>query len=148
MFSTIIEIPKHFQGAMTSRNYFFIAKSTVVQPPLLARLATVSVLLFSWRGISCPSSYLVYARTVLVVVFGCNSKGRRFPPRRIWQRAVNRQPGFRSGNSKRRSPSRYHFPEILKISKKNLQKMNFFKKFGSYRTLKFQSYFHLSIPIL
>ena len=38
-------------------SYFFMAKSTVVQPPLLARLATVLVLLFSWRGISCPSSY-------------------------------------------------------------------------------------------
>jgi len=44
MFSTtIMEIPKHFQEAMIFRNYFFMVKSTVVQPPLLARLATVSV---------------------------------------------------------------------------------------------------------
>ena len=28
---------------MIFRNYFFMVKSTVVQPPLLARLATVSV---------------------------------------------------------------------------------------------------------
>ena len=27
----------------------------------------------------------------------------------LWQRAVNRQPSFRSGNSKGRSPSRYQF---------------------------------------
>ena len=58
MFFTIIMIiHKHFQEAMIFRNYFFMVKSTVVQPPLLARLATVSVLFFSWRGISCPSSY-------------------------------------------------------------------------------------------
>ena len=50
---------------MIFENYFFMVKSTVVQPPLLARLATVSVLL---------------------------------------RRAVNRQPSFRSGNSKGRSP--------------------------------------------
>ena len=42
-FKTIMEIPKHFQEAMISKNYFFIVKSTVVQPPLLARLATVLV---------------------------------------------------------------------------------------------------------
>ena len=40
---TIIVIPKHFQDAMTFRNYFCMVRSTVVQPPLLARLATVSV---------------------------------------------------------------------------------------------------------
>ena len=43
--------------AMIFRNYFFMARRTVVQPSLLAGLATVSVLLFSSRGISCPSSY-------------------------------------------------------------------------------------------
>ena len=42
---------------MIFKTYFFIVKSICVQPPLLARLATVLVLLFSWRGISCPSSY-------------------------------------------------------------------------------------------
>ena len=56
-FTTIMEIHKHFQEVMIFRNYFFMAKSTVVQPPFLARLATVSVLLFAWRGISCPLSY-------------------------------------------------------------------------------------------
>ena len=35
----------------------------------------------------------------------------------LWQRAVNRQPGYRSGNSKGRSPSRDYFPENLKFSK-------------------------------
>ena len=35
----------------------------------------------------------------------------------VWQRAVSRQPSFRSGNSKGRSPSRYHFSENLKFSK-------------------------------
>ena len=55
MFSTIIVIPKHFQEAMVFRNNFFMVKSICVQPPLLARLASVSVL-FSWREISCPSS--------------------------------------------------------------------------------------------
>ena len=45
MFSTpIIVIHKHFQEAMIFKNYFFMVKSTVVQPPLLVRLATVSVL--------------------------------------------------------------------------------------------------------
>ena len=86
-FKTIMEIHTHFQEAMIFRNYFFMAKSTVVQPPLLVRLATVSV----------------------------------------WQRAVNRQPGFRSGNSKGRSPSRYHFPENLKTSKKS-RHFQLFKK--------------------
>ena len=43
--TTIIVIPKHFQEAMIFENYFFIVKNTVVQPPLLARLATVLVLL-------------------------------------------------------------------------------------------------------
>ena len=52
--STIIVIPKHFQNTMTFRNFFFMARRMCVQPSLLARLATVSVLLFSWRGISCP----------------------------------------------------------------------------------------------
>ena len=53
MFSTtIMEIPKHFQEAMIFRNYFFMVKSTVVQPPLLARLATVSV----WQSSGKPST--------------------------------------------------------------------------------------------
>ena len=43
-FTTIMIIPKHSQKAMIFRNYFFMARRTVVQPPLLARLATVSVL--------------------------------------------------------------------------------------------------------
>ena len=50
-------IPNHFPEANISTNYFLMAESTVVQPPRLARLATFSVLLFSWREISCPSSY-------------------------------------------------------------------------------------------
>ena len=50
---------------MIFKNYFCMVKSICVQPPLLARLATASILL---------------------------------------QRAVNRQPGYRSGNSKGRSP--------------------------------------------
>ena len=37
----------------------------------------------------------------------------------IWQRAVNRQPGYRSGNSKGRSPFRLHFSENLRFSKKS-----------------------------
>jgi hypothetical protein len=73
MFSTtIMEIHKHFREAMIFKNYFFMVKSTVVQPPLLARLATVSV----------------------------------------WQRAVNRQPGYRSGNSKGKSPFATIFQKI------------------------------------
>ena len=55
--TAIIVIPTHFQKAMIIRNYFFMVRRMCVQPSLLARLATVSVLLFSWRGISCPSSY-------------------------------------------------------------------------------------------
>ena len=43
-FTTIMEIHKHFQKARIFQNYFFMAKSTVVQPPLLVRLATVLVL--------------------------------------------------------------------------------------------------------
>ena len=40
MFSTtIIVIPRHFQEAMIFRNHFFMVKSIVVQPPLLARFA-------------------------------------------------------------------------------------------------------------
>jgi hypothetical protein len=73
---------------MFFKNYFFRVKSTVVQPPLLARLATVLVL---------------------------------------WQRAVNRQPGYRSGNSKGRSPSRYHFPENSEIFKKSHHFSTFWK---------------------
>ena len=79
-FTTISMIQKHFQKAMGFRNYFFMVKSTVVQPPLLARLATALV----------------------------------------WQRAVNRQPSFRSGNSKGRSPhpaiNFAYFSDFLKIS--------------------------------
>ena len=41
-FTTIMEIHNHFQKTMIFKNYFFMVKSTVVQPPLLARLATVS----------------------------------------------------------------------------------------------------------
>ena len=55
--TTIIVIHTHFQNAMILKNYFFMARRMCVQPSLLARLATVLVLLFSWRGISCPSSY-------------------------------------------------------------------------------------------
>ena len=55
---------------------------------------------------------------------------------------------YRSGNSKGRRPSRYHFPENSKILKKISSFFNFFKKFKSYRTLKFQSCFHLSVPFL
>ena len=56
-FKTILEFTNTFIAADIFKNYFFVVKSTVVQPPLLARLATVLVLLFSWREISCPSSY-------------------------------------------------------------------------------------------
>ena len=42
--TTIIEFTSTFTAAGISKNYFFMAKSTVVQPPLLARFATVSVL--------------------------------------------------------------------------------------------------------
>jgi hypothetical protein len=52
-----MSFPSTFIAADIFKNYFSMVKSTVVQPPLLPRLATVSVLLFSWRGISCPSSY-------------------------------------------------------------------------------------------
>ena len=107
-FKTIMIIHKDFKNAMTFRNHFFMVKSICVQPPVLACLATVSVL---------------------------------------WQRAVNREPGYRSGNSKGRSPPTIIFQEI-----RNFQKIssffNFFKKFRSCRTLKFQSHFHVSIPFL
>ena len=75
-FTTIIEIHKHFHEAMIFKNYFFMVKSTVVQPPFLARLGTVSV----------------------------------------WQRAVNRQPGYRSGNLKGRS----HHPAYISNFSKSL----------------------------
>ena len=42
-FTTILELQSTLHGAMIFRNNFFMVKSTVVQPPLLARLATVSV---------------------------------------------------------------------------------------------------------
>ena len=83
-FTTIIEIHKHFQSTITSRNHFFMVKSICVQPPLLARLATVLV----------------------------------------WQRAVNRQPGYCSGNSKSRSPPAIIFQKIWNF-KKNLLIFNF-----------------------
>ena len=56
--TTILGFQTTFRRAMILRNYFFMPKSTVVQPPFLARLATNSVFLFSWIGISCPSSYV------------------------------------------------------------------------------------------
>ena len=83
-FTTIIVIHTHFQKATIFRNYFFMVKSICVQPPLLARLATVSV----------------------------------------WQRAVNRQPSFRSGNSKGRSPSSYHF--LIPQTKLQLRRGSYF----------------------
>ena len=43
-FETIMIIYKHFQKAMIFKNDFFMVKSICAQPPLLARLATVSVL--------------------------------------------------------------------------------------------------------
>ena len=61
--TTILEFTSTLHGANIFRNYFFMVRRMVVQPSLLARLATVSVL----------------------------------------QRAVNRQPAFRSGNSKGKS---------------------------------------------
>ena len=54
----------------------------------------------------------------------------------LWQRAVNRQPGYRSGKSKGRSPSRYHFPEILESSENPII-FQLFKKSEVDRTLKF-----------
>ena len=47
----------HFQYAIFSKNYRFMVEFIAVRWSLLARLATFSVLLFSWREISCPSSY-------------------------------------------------------------------------------------------
>ena len=41
--TTIIEFPSTFIAADIFKNYFFIVKSICVQPPLLARLATVSL---------------------------------------------------------------------------------------------------------
>ena len=43
-FKTILEFPSTCIAADIFENYFSMVKSTVVQPPLLARLATVSVL--------------------------------------------------------------------------------------------------------
>ena len=63
-----------------------------------------------------------------------------------WQRAVNRQPGNRSGNSNGRSPSRFHFSENLKFSRKASSFFNFYKKNGMDRTLKFKIHFQHSIP--
>ena len=85
-----MEIPKHFQEAMIFKNYFFMVKSICVQPPLLARLASVSV----------------------------------------WQRAVNRQPGYHSGNSKGRSPPAYifQFSDFLKNFEKELHHFSTFSK--------------------
>ena len=75
IFTTIMEIQKHFQEAMIFENYFLMARRMCVQPPLLARLATVLVLLFSWRGISCPSSYFFMVRRMCVQpCFGTRSR--------------------------------------------------------------------------
>ena len=52
------------------------------------------------------------------------------------KRAVNRQPGYRSGNSKGKSPPHCHFQIFFWVVLK-FQKKNFFEKFGSYRTLIF-----------
>ena len=56
-FKTIMSFTSTFIAADISKNYFVVVEFTAVRWSLLARLATVSVLLFSWRGISCPSSY-------------------------------------------------------------------------------------------
>ena len=48
----------------------------------------------------------------------------------LWQRAVNRQPGYRSGNSKGRSPPCFSFSEILKSFKKISSFFNFYKNPG------------------
>ena len=44
-FTTILEFPSTFIAAGIFRNYFFMGRRTCVQPPLLARLATVTLLL-------------------------------------------------------------------------------------------------------
>ena len=48
----------------------------------------------------------------------------------VWQRAVNRQPGYRSGNSKGRRPSRHHFQKIWNFQKKLSSFFNFCKSPG------------------
>ena len=63
----------------------------------------------------------------------------------VWQRAVNRQPSFRSGNSKGRSPSAF-FYENLSISKKNPTFWR--KKTKIDRTLKFKNHLYTWIPFL
>ena len=69
-------------------------------------------------------------------------------PNFTWQRAVNRQPGYRSGNSKGRSPSCYHFPENLKFSKRISSFFNFCKSLGpielwNFKVISaFQFHFH------
>ena len=73
-FTTILIIHKHFQNAMTFRNNFFMVKSTVVQPPLLARLATVSVL---WQtsgkpATKCPLGELVDCPIIILQLFFCS----------------------------------------------------------------------------
>jgi hypothetical protein len=70
--TTILEFTSTFIAADIFKNYFFMVKSICVQPPLLARLATVSVLLFSCRRITCPSSYY-------------SSLGEEFPALRVTQ---------------------------------------------------------------
>ena len=53
----ILGFPSIFMRSNIFKNYFSMVEFTVVRRSFLARLATVSVLLFSWREISCPSSY-------------------------------------------------------------------------------------------
>ena len=59
---TIMSFTSTFIAADIFKNYFYMVEFTAVRWSLLARLATVSVLLFSWREISCPSSYYSFER--------------------------------------------------------------------------------------
>ena len=60
-----------------------------------------------------------------------------------WQRAVNRQPGYHSGNSKCRSPSRSRFPENLKFSKKSHHFSTFLKSLAPIELWNFKVIFKL-----
>ena len=86
LYESIIVIHARFQEAMVFKNYFPMVRHMCKQPPLLARLCTVSVLLFSWGGTPCPSSY---SRTSPL-----DSRVYRDS-----KPAVNRQPGFRREDS-------------------------------------------------
>ena len=157
-FIKIMEIPKHFQKAMIFRNYFFMVKSTVVQQPLLARLATVSVLLFSWRGIFCPSSYYSSSRKISalrdtflagrcllyeLLLFQQEDRCSTSYGHERWTvNLVTARETRRAG-----APPANIFQKIWKFQKIS-SFFNFFEKLKPYRTLKFQNLFQTLIPFL